>query len=397
MGTTNFKIRYRGNHGDENFNVTLMGKKYQFHNIGTNSRSQGFIIPSSTATNLKLEFENAKSGTITKYKEKVTRHCRRRRRWGRRRRRCSNKTERIPYTVNFTRRVIIESIQINGFEVKNFLGVTVTSCDPKKGNVSNVINVPNGIIISGGFYEIPKEKIQQSVGEFVPKPEFDEVAQEIPPLEKTITELKNSNSKLTDRYSNLNTDHIRLQAEYDKLLKKDVKNTKKIKNASTKINLLTNDAETLSGQIRFVEDNLQSKNQQAAILNQKYNSSEGKYFQEIEKENKDLKQENNERKNVNSTFKQKTFYQNESTKYLKIYNYYAFYIYYFMLLAFLAIFFYVENKNKTLSENIYSKIFFILIALAYPYFIHFITKYALNFFNYIYSILNSVVYRERIN
>lgn len=396
MGKTNLQITYKGKSGTEKFTIFFMGKKMTYSNIGTNSKNDNRILDSSEPTDLVIAFGNAGTAKITTYKEKTERVCRRRRRWGRRRRRCENRTSKIPITTKKQRRVIIENLKINGFDLKDNLAMQKTSCDPKKGNVSKDIKIKNGTLIKGGKYTISRDLIRQSVGEFVPKPELDAALAKIPPYKVANKTLEDTVDDLTNKYGTLTAEHSQLQRNFDRLKKRNKSNEKKVVTAGNKINLLRTDASDLNGQIAYVEQNLNDINQSRAFAHQQYQSIQGNYYQEIEKENSNINQENRERGHANDTFKQKTFYQKEATLNLEIYNAYALYIYFFFVFAFTTVYVYIDNKNKTFSDNLYGKIFFLIIAILYPFIIHYIAKYAINFFNYLYAIFNSKTYNEKI-
>ena len=396
MGNTNLQITYRGKSGTENFSISFMGKKITYNNIGTNSKNDNRILDSSNPTDLVIEFGNAGTAKITTYKEKTERVCRRRRRWGRRRRRCEDITSKIPIKTEKERRVIIENLKINGFDLKDYLAMQKTSCDPKKGNVSEDIKIENGILIKGGKYTIPRHLIIQSVGDFVPKPELDAALARIPPYEATNRTLEDTVDDLTKKYGSLTAEHAILQRNFNTLTKLNNSNEQKVANASNKINSLQIDASTLEGQNKSIEAQINDISQQRAFTHQQYQTLNGNYYQEIEKENSNIKQENKERSHANDTFKQKSFYQKEARMNIEIYNRYALYLYYFLVFAFLVVYVYIDNKNNTVTNNFYGKIFFLLIAIIYPFIIHYIAKYTINFLNYLYAIFNSKTYNEKI-
>ena len=394
MGNTNLKIKYYGKTGKENFSVSLMGKRYNFKNVGTNATSHQAIIGSDKATDMVINFGNAGTTKIQKFKEKKERVCRRTRRWGKRRRRCSDKITKIPYMEKVEKRVIIKKIEINGFDITSYLIYSSTSCDPSSGNVTKTENIDNGILVRGGEYRIPKSMLQQAIGKFVPKPIHDDLIAECKPKDKQILEQQSQINKIEDKYGVKSAEYDTLLAKFNKLTGFQDEKDKKISNASKKINIMNNEASDLEGQLKWAEDNINSLNQQNAMNYQKYNKSEGKYYQDVEKENYGLTKENTNRENANTTFKQKVFYKKETKKNIDIYNRFALYVYYFFVFAFLCISFYVDSKSGTLMENLYGKIFFIIIALIYPFVILTITKYVMNFFYYFYSILNGVTYEK---
>lgn len=396
--TTTFKIKYYGSSGSEKFSIDFMGKNILFENIGTDPKVRSELIQSTDATDLIIKFGNSGTTTITKFNNKVERVCRRTRRWGKRRRRCTDKVTPVPYNVELQRRVNIKSIEVNGFDITEHIITQNTSCDPNKGNVTSDEKIENGVLIKGGKYIISKDIIAPVVnrGDMVEKSLYDAEAAKIPPLEGVI---KNQNLTLEELQQALATksnDYEVLLAKYNAIEKEKKKAEQRNQVASVKINTLNNEGKDLQGQLEWAEQNIQSQSQLNASNYQKYMTAEGKYYQDIEKENIGLKHENKDREDANTTFKQKVFYKKETSKRLEIYNTIALYLYYFFVFAYLCIFFYIDNKSGTVSDNIYKKVIFILIALVYPFIILPFTKYVLHFFNYIYSILNGITY-EKIN
>ena len=61
------------------------------------------------------------------------------------------------------------------------------------------------------------------------------------------------------------------------------------------------------------------------------------------------------------------------------YNYYAFILYFILLLVYIIIFIRVETKNDTLFLDGYFKFTFFLLLVLYPFLIYRLEKYILSF------------------
>lgn len=395
---TTLKIKYYGSSGSEKFSIDFMGKNLLFENIGTDPKVKSELIQSTDVTDLIIKFGNSGTTTITRFNNKVERVCRRTRRWGRRRRRCTDKVTPVPYNVELQRRVNIKSIEVNGFDITEHIITQNTSCDPNKGNVTTDEKIENGVLVKGGKYIISKDIIAPVVnrGDMVEKSLYDSAVADGTAKQGVINTQNMTLEELQQALATKSNDYELLLAKYNAMEKEKKKAVERNRVAGVKINTLNNEGKDLQGQLEWAEQNIQSQSQSNASNYQRYMTSEGKYYQDIEKENIGLKHENKNREDANTTFKQKVFYKKETSKRLEIYNTIALYLYYFFVFAYLCIFFYIDNKSGTVSDNIYKKVIFILIALVYPFIILPFTKYVLHFFNYIYSILNGITY-EKIN
>ena len=76
------------------------------------------------------------------------------------------------------------------------------------------------------------------------------------------------------------------------------------------------------------------------------------------------------------------------------YNYYAFILYFILLLVYIIIFIRVETKNDTLFLDGYFKFTFFLLLVLYPFLIYRLEKYILNFVNFIYAMFSSKTYNQ---
>lgn len=392
--TVQFQIQYHGTKGDENFDLYLFGKKFTFRNIGT---AQQTLVRRVTGrmSDLRVVFHNAGTGNDQRCWYENHQRCRRRRRWGRRRTRCSG-NPRVHKCRGgaWSRNVVIKSIKLNGSDIKEFLHRSVTSCDPRSGNVTKKYPIQNGILNTTGNYYITKDDINaNAIGSFVQKPIYD----------KAVGQLDTSNKALQStsrRYSRLRGEHGTLTGKYNDLLNRlglagnTLKKQKnQIKNLGDKTTSLAASAATAEEQVKILQGHLITSEQTRAQSAIELDSELSKKYQDIEKENTNLDKENKDRSHTNDTFKKKTYYQQENSENFNNYNKIMLYIYLFLVFSVVIIFLFKDSKDwEKFKKNIWFSLLFFIIIIIYPFYIYPFQLRVLSFINYISAIFSSRVY-----
>ena len=397
-GTTiQFQIQYYGTKGDESFDIDLFGKKMNFKDIGT---AQSNLVRRITGPVDKLKLTFTTAGGRSDYKcwtVPDSRRCSTGRRWGKRWRRCGGRAAYKQCSgEDWTRSVVIKKLLINGTDVKKFLYRAVTSCNPTSGNVTKRYEVSGGKLNVAGEYFINKSDISKiAAGEFVPKPDYDKVANE---LDKSQIAYKSSENDL----SNLTPKHGVLTNKYYALLKRfgTTGNTLKtqhikIQKKQILVDAATSSASTKEGQaldfqrqLNVVENNADD----AIVANV---NSHARRFANTEQENANIHKENRDRSQTNDTFKKKTYFQQETTSKFNYYNYIMFYIYMFLVCSTIVMFL-VKDSNDfdKFQKNIWYSITFFLLIFLFPFYIYKLEIKIINIFKYLYAVFTTSVYNE---
>lgn len=392
--TVQFQIQYHGTKGDENFDLYLFGKKFTFRNIGT---SQQNLVRRITGpmSELKIVFHNAGSGSNRRCWTENHRRCRTRRRWGRRRTSCSgNANVRKCSGGNWQRNVVIKSLKLNGSDIKEFMHRSVTSCDPRSGNVTRKFPIRGGVLNTSGAFKITKSDINaNAIGSFVQKPIYD----------KAVSDLSTANiasQSCSAKYSNLNTKHGKLTSDYNDLIKRlglsgnTIKKQKgQIANLNSKITSSLANAATAEEQVKILQTAVVDSEAQRATTDVDYETTVKNRYQDIEKENTNLEKENKDRSQTNDTFKKKTYYQQENASKYDDYNYIMFYIYLFLVFGVICMFLFKDSKDwDKFRKNIWYSVGFFIIIILFPFYIYDFELRVLSIINYIYSVFSSRVY-----
>jgi hypothetical protein len=392
------QIQYYGTKGDESFDILLFGKKIEFANIGTsqsnyNKRITGPIGP------LILKLHNAGKRDDLKCRTTPdTRRCRSQRRfWGKTIRRCSGRT---PYKIctggDWTRSLVIKKLTLNGTDVKHYFVRTDSSCDPDSGDVTKRESVTDGILDVTGDYVIKKADIyNNAVGDFVPKPEYDEVSSELTTSKsaynasnKALTKLKGNHGVLTYKYNALLNQLGRIDNGVQ-----SQKNTINIQ--GQKYRSASALASNTDGQIKLLKGAISNSRRATNNSNANYTSETRKRFENTEKENANIQKENTDRTQINDTFKKKTYYEQETTTIFNDYNYIMFYIYMFLVFSTIVMFLFKDSNDfDTLKKNIWYTVAFFLIIFLFPFYIYKFEMKLFNILKYIYTFFPSFGFGE---
>ena len=395
--TVSFELKYQGKKGDENFDFKFMGKTWHFRNIGTSARTLNFRVQGEL-DDAQIWFHNSGSGVHRRCQRGDNRRCRTRRRWGRRRRRCTGGPWTTCTASNWSRGIQIHHFKINNNDRKVDFARRVTSCDPRSGNVTKKYKVNNGVFNHSGHYTISSSELEPYAS--IPMIEKEIYDDEVMEHSATISKADSINKK----FNRLTGKHGQLQADYDELMAKyglTGESLAETKKQNTTLQSRTMSMQVSTGDLQDQIDALQGQNANLqANLNstqQKLLQNEADMYQDIEKENTNLIKENKDRSQTNSTFQQKTVYQNEAAKGFDKFNQYMFYVYYVLLAGLIVIIFIKDGKNsKQFYENIYYTLAFIIFLFLYPIYIFDIEIYALKFFNYIIAIFTSKLYNDQV-
>lgn len=392
--TVQFQIQYHGTKGDENFDLYLFGQKFTFRNIGT---SQQNLVRRITGPigDLKIVFHNAGTGSDKKCWNEDHRRCRRRRRWGRRRTSCSGNSRVNKCSGGaWQRNVIIKKLTLNGSDIKDFFERSVTSCDPRSGNITKKFKVNGGVLDTTGNYLISKADINaNAIGEFVGKPIYDQAVDE---LETSVQASKSTASKL----SGLQVKHGSLTSDYNDLLSKmglagDAlkKGQKQLSNVNSKFASSMANAASSEEQVKILQAAVSANENQTAATDVELQEMVKNRYQDIEKENTNLDKENKDRSHTNDTFKKKTYYQLENAAKFDDYNNIMIYIYLFLVFSVICMFLFKDSNDwEKFKKNIWYSLGFFIIIILYPFYIYDFELKILSFINYIYSMFSSRVY-----
>jgi hypothetical protein len=392
--TVQFQIQYHGTKGDENFDLYLFGKKFTFRNIGT---SQQTLVRRITGpmSDLRIIFFNAGTGNSQKCWNEDHRRCRRRRRWGKRRTRCTGSSAVQKCSGGaWSRNVIIKSIKLNGSDIKDFMHRSVTSCDPRSGNVTKKFPIENGILNTTGDYYISTDDITaNAIGSFVQKPEYDKVVGELDTSDKalqstskTLSTLRNKHGDLTSKYNDL-LNRLGLAGSTVQ------KQKGQISTLGKKVNALSATGSTAEEQVKILQGHLLTSEQTRAESGIKLENELTKKYQNIEKENTNLDKENKDRSHTNDTFLKKTYYQQENAQKFNNYNNIMFYIYLFLVFSVIVLFLFKDSKDwEKFKKNIIFTLLFFFIIIIFPFYIYPFQLKIIAFIQYIYSLFSTRVY-----
>ena len=395
--TVQFQILYYGTKGDESFDLHLFGKKMEFRNIGT---SQNNLVRRITGPVENLKLKLYLDGGRHDYKcwtVPDSRRCSTGRRWGKRWRRCGGRAAYKQCSgEDWTRSVVIKKLLINGTDMKEFFYRSVTSCDPKSGNVTKIFPITRGIIDIAGNYTIAKSDIYDSAtGSFVPKPEYDVVVNE---LDTTQTAHKSSIknfSSLTGKHGVLTNKYNALLARFgitgDTLKKQDgvIKKTEKKVVSANKL------ASTIEQQALDLQTQLNEAENIADDAAVDYGNEQARRFSNTEQENANIHKENKDRSQTNDTFKKKTYYQQENITKFTDYNYIMFYFYMFLVFSTIVMCLFKDSNDfDKLKKNIWYSIAFFLLIFLFPFYIYKFEIKVLQIINYIYALFTASVYNE---
>ena len=326
--------------------------------------------------------------------------CRRVRRWGKRRKRC----RRVP-TTNCVKRSDVRNIQIislkmNDYDFKQHLHRTITTCDPASGNVNKnkYVRDASYYISENGTYILDPEGMNIIKNflqtEWIEKAKYDTSQANLAVATAGFNKCETDYGSLQTTYADLLARFNRLTNQYNSLKSKNEELTTTVENTEQQVETASDNAVTLEQQIKNLENNIEKEKQANMFHTQKYLNEAGQHFQNVEKENKNLEKENLDRGQTNTTFKQKVFYNKQMKESVMNYNYYAFILYFIVLLVYIIIFIRVETKNDTLFLDGYFKFTFFLLLVLYPFLIYRLEKYILNFVNFIYAMFSSKTYNE---
>jgi hypothetical protein len=384
-----FQIQYYGTKGDESFDIYLFGKKIEFKDIGTSQsnftkRVTGPIGP------LILQLHNAGKRDDLKCRTTPdTRWCRSSRRgWGKTRRRCGG---RAPYKIctgeDWTRSVVIKKLTLNGSDIKDYFVRTADSCNPDSGGVTKRESITGGIIDVAGKYVIKQTDIfNNALGSFVPKPEFDEVTNDLGTSQsaynasnKALTKLKGNHGVLTYKYNEL--------LNRTGLIDNGVKSQKNTMiNQQNKLKSANALASSTDGQIKILKGAIYNTREVTNAANKNYTSEQKRRFENTEKENTNINKENKDRTQINDTFKKKTYYEQETTTIFNNYNYIMFYIYMFLVFSTIVMFLFKDSKDfDKFQNNIWYSVAFFLLIFLFPFYIYKFEIKLFNILNYIYK------------
>ena len=244
---------------------------------------------------------------------------------------------------------------MNDYDFKQHLHRTITTCDPASGNVNK-----NKYIRDASYY------ISEN-GTYILDPEGMNIIKNFLQtewIEKHKYDTSQANLAVaTAGFNKCETDYGSLRTTYADLL--------------ARFNRLTNQYNNLKDENNDLTTTVQNNT-----------------TQNVEKENKNLEKENLDRGQTNTTFKQKVFYNKQMKESVMNYNYYAFILYFILLLVYIIIFIRVETKNDTLFLDGYFKFTFFLLLVLYPFLIYRLEKYILSFVNFIYAMFSSKTYNQ---
>lgn len=391
--TVSFELKYQGKKGDENFDFKFMGKTWHFRNIGTSARTLNYRVQGEL-DDMQLLFHNSGSGSDKRCQRGDNRRCRRR--WFRRT--CTGGPWTNCTNHPWSRAVIVHHFKVNSSDCKNMLARRVTSCDPRSGNVTKKYPVQNGTLGHSGEYTITSSELEQYAAvEVVPKSDYDKEAL------GHQTELVKNNT-LTGRYQRIQGDHGTLQLDHDDLTNRYRIAGDNLSELNSENAIIRQRNENMTYTNAELEQQIEVLQGQNAELNNNLNTSQhtllqnqADMYQDIEKENTNLIKENKDRSQTNSTFQQKTVYQNEASKSFVKFNQYMFYVYYVLLAGLIVIIFIKDTKNsEQFYENIYYTLAFIIFLLLYPIYIFDIEIYAIKMFNYMIAIFTSKLYNDQV-
>lgn len=395
--TVSFELKYQGKKGDENFDFKFMGKTWHFRNIGTSARTLNFRIQGEL-DDAQLWFHNSGSGVHRRCQRGDNRTCRTRRRWGRRRRRCSGGPWTRCTASNWSRGIQIHHFKVNNNDRKVDWARRVTSCDPRSGNVTQKYKVKNGALAHSGHYTISSSELEPYAN--IPMIEKEVYDEEVIEHSATISKA----DTISKKFNTLTGKHGALQADYDDLMNRFgltgaslEKMTQENGVLAERTQAYNTTGQTLAEQVRILSSHNADHLSNLSTAEQKLLQNEANMYQDIEKENTNLIKENKDRAQTNSTFQQKTVYQNEAAKGFIKFNQYMFYVYYVLLAALIVIIFIKDGKNsKQFYENIYFTLAFIIFLFIYPIYIFDIEIYAIKLFNYIIAIFTSKLYNDQV-
>jgi len=387
-----FQIQYYGTKGDENFDIHLFGKKIEFKNIGTSQSSLTKLITGPMGP-LTLQLHNAGSQSTHKCWTENHRQCQSiRRAWGKTLRKCwGSETQQVCSGANWKRSIVIKKLTLNGSDIKDLFIRSVSSCDPNSGGVNKTSPIVGGNIDVAGNYIINQTDIyNNSVGSFVPKPEFDKVTSDLSTSKsahdassKILSTLREKHGVLTDKFNAL-SNRVGL---IDNSVKSQ-KNT--MDNQENKFKSATAQGATTDGQIKILKKAIYTTQAATNSSNTNYTSEKGRRFDNIEKENKNIHQENKDRSQINDTLTKKSYYEQETTSRFNGYNYLMFYIYMFLVFSTIVMFLFKDSNDfDKFKKNIWYSVAFFLLIFLFPFYIYKFEIKLFSILNYIYTFFPS--------
>lgn len=404
------RLEYRSNTGTEQFNTTMFNRSdnYKKGETTIKYKTKMFTVKQKDIADyvshpeklFSLVFSQAGNFVRDVCTNSSYEKCRRVRRWGKRSKRCRRVPTRNCVSRSDVRGVHIVSLKMNELEFKEHLYRTITTCDPASGNVDKYKYVRDAsyYISENGTYILDTDGMNQIEEflktEWVEKEKYDRSQANLAvttagynKCETDYGSLQTSHADLLARFRRLTSQYNTLKGENDEL-------NITVENSRIQIDTASDDAITLEQQIKNLENNIEQEKRANMFHTQKYLTEAGQHFQNVEKENTNLEKENLDRGQTNTTFKQKVFYNKQMKESVMNYNFYAFIVYFILLLVYIIIFIRVETKNDTLFLDGYFKLAFFLVLVLYPFLIYRLEKYILNFVNFIYAIFSSKTYNQ---